>query len=106
MSIERRREPRYAFAALAEAVDGAEARAGHVKDLSTCGTYLAMRHPFSKGAPVRIKIGTTEEFFECQAIVVHSSPGLGMGVLFRDMSSESSAVLSRWVIQAMRTFPS
>jgi hypothetical protein len=97
MNSTRRPEPlatRYPFAATAEATD---VRPASVKDVSVFGVYLAMPDPFSKGAVILVKIRTQTEFFQCNAKVVHSTDGLGMGIEFTDMIPAFRTVLQEWV---------
>jgi hypothetical protein len=97
MHHERRCVHRYAFVAHAEVLDFFSERVGRVKDLSIAGAYLAMRNPFSKGAPVVVKIRTETEYFECNATVAHSSPGIGMGVEFGDINPPFRLILQSWL---------
>jgi hypothetical protein len=92
-----RRATRYPFAATAEATDSSDVRPASVKDLSVFGVYLAMPDPFSKGAVILVKIRTQREFFQCNAKVVHSTDGLGMGIEFTDVIPAFRTVLQEWV---------
>jgi PAS domain-containing protein len=95
-----RRPPRYTFDAAAEVEFYAVVRKARVKDLCIHGCYIAMREPFSKGASVRITIRTQIEFFQADAIVAHSTHGIGMGVTFRAISPPFLAVLQYWLSEA------
>jgi len=95
-----RRPARYAFDAAAEVEYSAVVRKARVKDLCIHGCYLAMPDPFSKGASVRITIRTQIEFFQADAIVAHSTRGIGMGVTFRAVSPPFLAVLQYWLSEA------
>ena len=101
MHPERRRAYRYAFVALAEVVNASDERIARVTDLSLAGAYLAMTDPFSKHASVVVKIHTKAEYFQCDATVAHSTHGIGMGVMFRDMSPPLLAVLREWLTASM-----
>jgi hypothetical protein len=92
-----RRAPRYPFAATAEAADSSDVRPASVKDLSVFGAYLAMPDPFSKGAVILVKIRTQTEFFQCDAAVVHSVDGIGMGIEFSNMNPAFRTVLQEWL---------
>jgi hypothetical protein len=71
-----------------------------VTELSIGGCYLAMPDPFSKEALITIKIRTRNQFFECKAVVVHSTFGIGMGVEFREVSPPFVIVLQEWLFSA------
>jgi Ribonuclease G/E len=101
MNQERRRAQRYAFVASAEAVGSDGVRVARVTDLSITGAYLTMPNPFSKGASIVVKIRTKTDFFQCHSIVAHSTDGLGMGVMFRDVSPPFRVVLQGWLLAAM-----
>lgn len=98
-----RRAPRHPFAATAEAIDASTVRPASVKDLSVFGAYLAMPDPFSKGAVILVKIRTQTEFFQCNAIVVHSTDGLGMGIEFTNMVPAFRTVLQEWLLRLSMT---
>src|ERR1700688_5057992 len=92
-----------AFLATAELFEhSAGLRKAPVLELSSYGCYLAMLHPFSKGASLLLKIRTETEFFQCPATVVHSTFGIGMGVEFREVSPRFLTVLQGWLLR----FPS
>jgi hypothetical protein len=71
-----------------------------VKDLSIAGAYVAIKAPFPKHASILIKLRTSTEFFQCHATVVHATHGIGMGVMFRDISPPFLLVLQRWLLAA------
>jgi hypothetical protein len=95
-----RRPARYVFDAAAEVEFCAVVRKARVKDLCLHGCYVAMPDPFSKGASVRITIRTEIESFQADAIVAHSTHGIGMGVTFRAVSPPFFAVLQYWLSEA------
>jgi PilZ domain len=92
---------RYAFVAHAEVADSYGERMARVEDLSIVGAYLAMTNPFSKDTSILVKVRTQTEFFQCHAIVTHSTHGIGMGVRFRDISPPFLHVLQRWLLAAI-----
>src|SRR5712692_5944668 len=101
MERERRRANTYAFVANTEVANCSDERIARVTDLSVAGAYLAMTNPFSKHASVVIKIRTKAEYFQCNATVAHSTHGIGMGVMFRDISPPFLAVLREWLMASM-----
>jgi hypothetical protein len=93
---------RFLFVATAEVQGASAVRSARVLDLSIAGAYLAMADPFSKGASIRITIRTTTEFFQADATVIHSTHGLGMGVMFHAVGCSFVIVLQRWLSEAQR----
>ncbi len=91
---------RYPFVATAEVQGAGGVRSARIQDLSIAGAYLALPDPFSKGASVRIKIRTRMDFFQADATVMHSTHGLGMGVMFHTVSPPFLIVLQRWLSEA------
>jgi hypothetical protein len=79
----------------------AEVRNACVADLGFHGCYLSMPDCFSKGASVMVKIRTETEFFQCQATVARSTSGVGMGVMFREISPPFQVVLRQWLSTGM-----
>ena len=93
--------PRNPFVATAGVEQSSEVRPARVRDLSVAGAYLAMPNPFPKGESIFVKIRTEIEFFQSRATVSHSAEGLGMTVLFHDVSPPFLLVLQNWVLDAM-----
>jgi len=103
LGAERRRTPRYPFAASAEIKDeksGAHAH-GRMNELGLYGCYVEMANPFLEGTPIRIKLSTETDWLETRAVVVYSHPGRGIGVKFLEMRPYSMIVLHRWLLKAM-----
>jgi hypothetical protein len=100
---ERRKAHRFAFLATAEVHEelcGAKI-AVRVANMSISGCYLLMTNPLPKGKSILIKIRTKTEYFQCQATVVHSNQGDGMGLVFNDVSPPFVRVLQEWLFQSM-----
>lgn len=97
-----RRAQRYQFTATAEAIGSSDARPARVKTLSILGAYLAMDHPFDKGASVLVKIRTATAFFQSEARVAYSDQGSGMGLEFFNMAQPFRIVLQEWLFSAVR----
>lgn len=102
MYTQPRLAPRYAFTATAEVEDGSDVRPARVRDLSILGAYLVLPNPFSKSAPILIKIRTKTEFFQCRGTVVRCEEGLGMGVTFVEISPPFLNVLQGWLLNALQ----
>jgi hypothetical protein len=103
--MERRRTPRYRFAATAEITDErANARSSsRVSDLSLHGCYLELADPFPQGTPVLIEITTETEFLEAHATVAYRELNQGMGVTFDAIQPYFAMVLNRWLERAGAT---
>jgi hypothetical protein len=93
--------PRHRFVATAGIEGHSDARPARITDLSIAGAYLAMQNPFSEGALVFVKIRTEIEFFQSRATVAQSAEGLGMTVMFYEVSPPFLLVLQGWVLDAM-----
>ncbi|GAC1669212.1 MAG: hypothetical protein NVS9B4_25260 [Candidatus Acidiferrum sp.] len=102
MKAERRRTPRYPFAATAEIIDDKEnARtSSQITDLSLSGCYVEMPDPFPDGTTVVIEIYSQDEFLEAHATVAYRKPKQGMGLTFNEMPPHFAGVLSKWVSAA------
>jgi hypothetical protein len=91
----------YPVVATAGVQGSSDVRPARVRDLSIAGAYLAMPNPFSRGASIFVKIRTDIEFFQCRATVAHSAEGLGMTVMFYEVSPPFLLVLQGWVLDGM-----
>jgi hypothetical protein len=102
MQVDRRREPRYPFIAMAEIVDEKEnvRTSSRVSDLSLHGCYVELNNPFPQGSNVTVEIYTDTEFLETPATVAFLEAKQGMGLMFRDMPEYFSTVLDRWLAKA------
>ncbi|HXY25474.1 MAG TPA: PilZ domain-containing protein [Candidatus Acidoferrum sp.] len=103
--MERRRTPRYPFAATAEITDEkANARSSsRVSDLSLHGCYVELADPFPQGTPVLIEIAAGTEYLEAHATVAYREPNLGMGVTFDAIQPYFATVLNQWLERAQET---
>jgi PilZ domain-containing protein len=102
MRLERRRSPRYLFAATAEITDEKEhARtSSRVSDLSLHGCYIEMMNPFPQGTNVLIEIYTDTDFLEAHATVAYLEPKQGMGLTFNEMQPYFKRVLNKWLVKS------
>ncbi len=97
------RMPRYEFTATAEVTGkGTAIRIGRVRDISSGGSYIALADTFSKGSLVIVTISSLDAIFQCEATVVHSTMGIGMGLEFRNIAPRFQGVLDAWLKQAER----
>jgi hypothetical protein len=102
MSSERRRTPRFPFVAVAEITEketGAEL-VTQVSEFSLYGCYIDQKNPFPSGTKVTVKIFSESEVFEAKAEVLYAHPNLGMGLVYREVSLQSSGVLRKWLEKA------
>ena len=60
-----------------------------------------MPNPFSKGASIFVKIRTDIEFFQSRATVARSTEGVGMTVIFHNVSLPFLLVLQGWILDGM-----
>jgi hypothetical protein len=84
---ERRVLPRYAFTAIAEAVElESHARiSGRISDLGEGGCYFEVMSPFAMGHHVRLHVFKDDQEFAARAKVLYSTGGVGMGLAFTDI---------------------
>ena len=99
MENERRRSPRYSFAATAEVTaDAPNAFAtANVSELSLRGCRLDMKNPFPLNVPITLKISAAGELFESKGRIIYLQPGIGACVTFLAIEPQSRAVLQRWL---------
>ena len=96
---ERRQSPRYPFTATAEAVE-LQSRArivGRTADLGRGGCYVDTISPFPVGTPVKLRLSQGNRSFECQAAVIYSHVGMGMGLAFTEVGPDQQSVLQEWL---------
>lgn len=99
MENERRRSPRYSFAATAElTADNPRASAtAIVSELSLRGCRLKMSSVFPLNVPINVKISTAGELFQTKARIVYLQPGVSAGVAFLGMEQQAREILRRWL---------
>jgi PilZ domain len=96
---ERRRSPRYSFAATAElSTDNRNVSAtATVSELSLRGCRLDLKNPFPVSVPINVKISAAGELFQSKGRIIYLKPGMGAGLTFLDIDPQSRAVLRRWL---------
>jgi len=102
MNQQTRRSPRFPFIAVAEI---AHAESGgqlgsRVTALSLNGCYVEMQDTLPVGSKVAIKIFAESECFSAVASVVYRHPDSGMGLAFKEVSSENGTLLRQWLLTA------
>jgi hypothetical protein len=96
---ERRRSPRYSFAATAEiTADNPNAFAtATVSELSLRGCRLNMKNPFPLNVPITLKISADGELFQSKGRIIYLQAGISACVTFLAIEPQSRAVLQRWL---------
>jgi hypothetical protein len=103
MEQERRRSPRYPFAASVEMRQGTseDKITASVSELSMNGCYVQTIYPYPVGTALSVKVFTPTEFFEGQATVIYSQADHGMGLMFKETKPYYLMVLRKWLLAAM-----
>ena len=98
-----RRGLRFAFAASAELALKDSPKAivpGQATELSLQGCFVETSAAFEVQRLVLVKIYDSQESFEAEAVVLYVRP-TGLGLLFREFTPESAAILQNWMIKAL-----
>lgn len=100
-TIERRTETRYPVSAAAELIETASHTrlSARAADLSLSGCYLDAINLFPVGSTVRVRLTTEAHSFECEARVAYSLQGMGMGIVFTNMSPAQATALRDWIAE-------
>src|ERR1700680_4068318 len=99
---DRRRFPRYPFIAYAEVTD---TKPPHVRikartsDLGREGCYVDTISPLEIGTNVSIRIMKDNKAFSTKAMVLYSTLGMGMGVIFTSVEPGELPVLENWLAE-------
>jgi PilZ domain len=98
---ERRAEPRYPVAAMAEATDAKTHTriTGRISDIGIGGCYFEVMSPFAMGADLYVRITRNEKSLTANAKVLYSTGGMGMGLIFTTVAPEQQQVLQGWVAE-------
>jgi len=98
---ERRRDPRYSFSAMAEAVElqSDTQISGRISDIALGGCYVEVMSSFAVGSDVKITITKDEKSFTAKAKVLYSTNGMGMGLIFTEIAPSQRPVLQRWIAE-------
>lgn len=99
VTSERRRHGRHSFTAAVEALEAkSQTRMiGRTSDLSQGGCYIDAINSFSAGSIMKMRLTKDACTVETQAEVVYSSPGMGMGVKFKDPDQQVLWTLEKWM---------
>ena len=96
---ERRVEPRYSVAAMAEATElKSHTRiSGRLSDIGLGGCYFEVMSPFAVGADLKLRITRNDQTVTALAKVLYSTGGMGMGLLFTKVEPDQRHILHQWV---------
>jgi PilZ domain len=96
---ERRADPRYPVAAMAEATEmKSHTRVtGRISDIGIGGCYFEVMSPFAMGAELHVRITRNQQSLSANAKVLYSTGGMGMGLIFTAVAPEQRPVLQQWV---------
>lgn len=98
---QKRADVRYPVSAGAEVVEPRSRTrlSARAADISLGGCYLDAINLFPVGTAVGLRLTNEARAFECQARVIYSLPGMGMGLAFTKISSDQAAVLREWIAE-------
>jgi hypothetical protein len=96
---ERRAEPRYNIAAMAEAIEikSNTRLSGRISDFGVGGCYFEVMSPFGVGSDVQLRITRNEQTLTANGRVLYSTGGMGMGLVFTRVEPEQRSLLLKWV---------
>jgi PilZ domain len=96
---ERRRNPRFAFIAEVQVLEPRwkTAITARTSDLSLGGCYVDTINPFPPSTLVNLRLRKWDRTFDAQAMVIYSTPGMGMGMEFLAVNQEQREVLEGWI---------
>jgi hypothetical protein len=105
-AIDRRSTPRYPMVLAADIVELPRGARLHARtaDISRTGCYVDTLNPIPQGSKVRVRITHHQEIFEALGAVVYSSPLLGMGIAFSEVSLEQMGRLQGWLEEPCNEF--
>jgi hypothetical protein len=100
-SAEDRRNLRYLVSADAVVIDAhSNTRLrGRATDIGLGGCYLDAISVFAVGASVGLRLTTEARSFECEARVIYSLLGMGMGLMFTKISPDQATLLRHWIAE-------
>jgi hypothetical protein len=102
--VERRESARVPLSLSAELIElqAGSRITGRMSDSSKTGCYIDSLNCFPALTLLRIQLFKGKEVFEADGRVVYSHPGLGMGILFTDISPEQRERLNQWMAEGSR----
>jgi hypothetical protein len=96
-----RRHPRYVFVADVEIVDlkSGSKMTAHTSDFSRGGCYIDMLWPLPQDTVVKLRLTKWRHTLEARAKVIHSSAGMGMGLMFGALDATQQAIVETWLTE-------
>ena len=68
-----------------------------VTDIGIGGCYVSTESPYPKHTRVRLILTDDRRVFDGEAVVIHSTAGVGMGLAFVDVSDDQTISLTDWL---------
>lgn len=98
-SAERRKNKRFAVSASAELLESQTSTRlnGRVSDLGVGGCYIDTVSPLPVGASLLIKLVSGNHSVAAKAAVIYAQVGMGMGLVFTEISADHKERLSAWL---------
>jgi PilZ domain-containing protein len=98
-SVERRKNKRFAVSASAELLESQTSTRlnGRVSDLGVGGCYIDTVSPLPVGTSLLIKLVSGSHSVSAKAAVVYAQVGMGMGLVFTEISADHKERLSAWL---------
>lgn len=101
---ERRSGPRFSLIAAAEIVEPVSGVriSGRISEISRKGCYLDILNGLPVGTRLRLIISRDQGAFSTDAKIIYVQPGMGMGILFLDVTPDQMKVLDSWLAELQR----
>lgn len=98
---ERRSVPRFSLIATAEIIepDSGVRISGRISEISRRGCYLDILNTLPVETRVRLTISRDRGSFITEAKIIYVQEGMGMGILFLDVTPEQLKILDAWVAE-------
>ncbi len=97
----KRKDVRYPVSATAEVIEGRSRTrlSARASDLSLSGCYLDAVNIFPVATAVALRLTSENRTFECEARVVYTLSGMGMGLAFTKISPAQAPKLRDWIAE-------
>jgi hypothetical protein len=103
--VERRKHPRFRCQNSVEIhVEGGPSYWGNVADLSLGGCYVETPIPLNPGTKLSVAIWIEQSKVIVQGTVVHRTPGLGIGILFHQLSDADQGIVGSFLSRVSPLF--
>jgi hypothetical protein len=71
----------------------------HTSDFSRGGCYVDMLWPLPQDTVVKLRLTKWRQTLETQARVIHSSVGMGMGLMFGALDAPQRTIVETWLAE-------